>query len=220
MLFRLVLIILLTGLPALTATAGDSPSILVYGDSLSAAYDIPREQGWVALLQQRLQAQKFPHRVVNASVSGETTSGGLSRFSHVLQQHQPDIVLIALGANDGLRGLPVSEMRRNLSSLIQASLNNHAQVLLIGIRIPPNYGPHYTREFRAVYTELAGQYKLPLLPFLLDGVAGNATLTLDDGLHPNAQAQPRILDNVWRKLLPLLKGSDHRSAAHPLATSE
>lgn len=176
----------------------------MFGDSLSAAYNIPRERGWVALLQQRLTQQGFPHYVVNASVSGETTSGGLSRLPAAIKQHKPDIVLLELGANDGLRGLPISDMQRNLRSMIEDSQAANARVLLVGMKIPPNYGPRYTQEFAASYPQLAKQYDLPLLPFLLASVAGKTDLTQDDGLHPNTAAQAKLLDNVWNSLLPLL----------------
>lgn len=177
-----------------------TPTILVYGDSLSAAYGIPREQGWVTLLQQRLQKQKFPHQIINASVSGETTSSGLSRISSTLKQHKPNFILIELGANDGLRGLPISNMRHNLSAMIEASKQAGAKVFLIGIMIPPNYGPRYTADFKDSYTELALRFKLPLVPFLLDGVAGQRHLIQDDGLHPTAAAQGLVLENVWKVL--------------------
>lgn len=210
-LYKLSLSLLLSGLLAglgpAVAAAEKAPTILVYGDSLSAAYNMPREQGWVALLQTRLQDKGFPHRVVNASVSGETTSGGLSRLAPALKQHKPDIVLLELGANDGLRGLPIATMQRNLRSMVEASQAADARVLLLGILIPPNYGPRYTRDFAASYTTLADRYDLPLLPFLLEGVAGKPELTMDDGLHPNADAQPKILDNVWQALRPMLKKS-------------
>jgi acyl-CoA thioesterase-1 len=181
-----------------------APVMLVYGDSLSAAYGIPREQGWVTLLQQRLQKQGYPHQVVNASISGETTSGGLSRINAALKQHDPDIVLLELGANDGLRGLPVAAMQHNLTAMIEASQKAGAEVLLIGIMIPPNYGSGYTRQFSESFPALAKRYKLPLIPFLLDGVAGKRDLTLDDGLHPTAAAQSLILENVWGVLEPEL----------------
>lgn len=210
-LYKLLLILLIGGSPAAICLAAEPPSqaptILVYGDSLSAAYRMPREQGWVALLQDRLREKGFPHRVVNASVSGETTSGGLARLTSTLQQHKPDIVLLELGANDGLRGLPLASMQRNLRAMIESSQAADARVVLLGILIPPNYGPRYTRQFAASYIELADRYDLPLLPFLLEGVAGKPELTLDDGLHPNADAQEKILDNVWQTLQPLLKKS-------------
>ena len=192
---------------AADAAAADAPTILVFGDSLSAAYRIPRDQGWVALLQQRLHQQALPQQVVNASVSGETTSGGWSRLPAALKQHRPDIVVLELGANDGLRGLPVADMQRNLEAMIKASQDAGARVLLVGMLIPPNYGPRYTHAFAASFKELAKRYDLPLLPFLLEGVAGKRALTQDDGLHPTASAQEKILDNVWEVLQPMLKKS-------------
>lgn len=202
MLIRLLLIFVLSGLvsPALAAS-----TILVYGDSLSAAYGIPREQGWVSLLQKRLQSEGYVYKVTNASISGETTIGGLTRLVPTLEQHRPAIVLLELGANDGLRGLPVTEMQRNLSAIIETSQSIEAKVLLIGIQIPPNYGSRYTREFTESYPALAQHYKVPLLPFLLDGIAGRPELTQGDGLHPTAAAQAIILENVWKVLQPMLK---------------
>jgi len=206
-LYKFLFSVLLGGfsVAAIAAPADKPPTILVYGDSLSAAYNMPREQGWVTLLQQRLQQQGLPHRVVNASVSGETTSGGRARLAATLKQHQPDIVLLELGANDGLRGLSISNMQSNLRAMIEASKNAEARVVLLGILIPPNYGPRYTRDFAASYVELAKRYDVPLLPFLLEGVAGKPEFTMDDGLHPNANAQMKILDNVWATLQPMLK---------------
>lgn len=192
---------------ALAAT----PTILVYGDSLSAAYGIPREQGWATLLQQRLHKQGYSHQVINASISGETTSGGLSRIKASLQQHKPDIMLLELGANDGLRGLPVAEMQQNLTSIIEAGRSTGARIILIGIMIPPNYGPGYTRQFSASFPALAKRYHLPLVPFLLDGVAGKRELTQDDGLHPTAAAQSLILENVWKTLEPELAKTQPKS---------
>ena len=218
MLFRLLLIFVLSGVvsPLLAApasidsrTSAQIPTILVYGDSLSAAYGIAREQGWATLLQQRLQSQGYHYAVFNASVSGETTLGGLTRMPATLRQQHPAIVLIELGANDGLRGLPVTEMQRNLSAMIETSQKIKAKVMLIGIQIPPNYGPRYTREFTESFPMLAKRYRLPLSPFLLDGVAGKPELTQDDGLHPTAEAQKRLLDNVWNVLKPMLKKSRH-----------
>lgn len=189
-----------------------SPTILVYGDSLSAAYNIPREQGWVALLQQRLKKQALPYQIINASVSGETTSGGLSRLSSTLKQHRPDFILIELGANDGLRGLPISDMRQNLSAMIEAGKQSGAKVLLIGIMIPPNYGPRYTTDFKDSYAELALRFKLPLVPFLLDGVAGQRHLVQEDGLHPTAAAQGLLLENVWEVLEAELEKTHAKTA--------
>lgn len=205
--FRLLLILLLSALSTLApigTTLAATPTILVYGDSLSAAYGIPREQGWVTLLQRRLQNQGFPHQVVNASISGETTSGGLSRMQSTLKQYQPEIVLIELGANDGLRGLPLSDMQHNLTAMIEASQAVKARVVLLGMMIPPNYGQQYTKAFAESYSKLAQRYRLPLVTFFLDGVAGNPALVLDDGLHPSVTAQPQILDNVWKVLQPEL----------------
>lgn len=187
------------------AAAETKPTILVFGDSLSAAYGIPRERGWVALLQQQLDQRSLKREVINASTSGETTSGGLARLRQLLNQHQPDLVLIQLGANDGLRGLPVADMRRNLDAMIALSQQSGAKVALIGVLIPPNYGPRYTQEFKETYRLLAQQHKLPLVPFLLEGVAGKADLMQDDGLHPTAAAQTIVLDNVWKVLAPYFK---------------
>lgn len=188
----------------LPLSARAEPVILVFGDSLSAAYGIPKDQGWVNLLQQRLRQVQRGDRVVNASISGETTRGGARRIAQALRQHQPQFVILELGANDGLRGLPLAEMRRNLAAIIQACLDAHARVLLVGMRIPPNYGPAYTTEFMESYRSLARQYQVPRVDFLLDGVAGKREFTQNDGLHPTAAAQPRILDNVWPRLQPLL----------------
>lgn len=187
------------------SAAASAPIILVYGDSLSAAYGIPRERGWVSLLQQQLKQEALPYQVLNASISGETTSGGLTRLQALLKQHQPALVLLQLGANDGLRGLPVADMRRNLSAIIEATQQAGVKTMLIGIMIPPNYGPRYTREFKDSYQLLAERYQLPLVPFLLDGVAGNRTLMQDDGLHPTADAQQTVFANVWKVLAPYLK---------------
>ncbi len=188
----------------LPASAAQSV-ILVYGDSLSAAYGITQEQGWVSLLQQRIKQNKLNYAVVNASISGETTSGGLSRIEKALKEHQPKFILIELGANDGLRGLPIAEMRKNLNTMITTSQQYKAKVVLIGMRIPPNYGFKYTRDFKESYEILAKQYKLPLVPFLLDGVAGKRELNQDDGLHPVAKAEPTVLDNVWGVLKSEIK---------------
>jgi acyl-CoA thioesterase I len=180
-------------------------TLLVFGDSLSAAYGLPPEQGWVALLAQRLHFQGYGYQVVNASVSGETSEGGLVRLPRALRLHRPAVVILELGANDGLRGLPVAATRDNLARMVQLARAASARVLLIGIRIPPNYGPRYTEEFAGVFPALANQYHLPLVPFLLEGVALDATRMQQDGLHPNARGEPRVLDTVWPYLQPLLK---------------
>jgi len=176
----------------------------VLGDSLSAAYNIRLEQGWVALLQGRLKAQGYGHRVVNASASGETTGGALARLPRALELHRPAVVIVELGGNDGLRGLPIADVRRNFESLIRLSNAAGAKVLLVGMRIPPNYGPAYTKAFHDLYGELARRHELPLVPFFLDGIALDDSLMLEDGLHPNAAAQPKLLDQVWPQLKPLL----------------
>lgn len=180
-------------------------ALLVFGDSLSAAYGLQPQQGWVALLAQRLQSQGYGYQVVNASVSGETTEGGLARLPRALRLHPPAVVILELGANDGLRGLPVASTGDNLARMVELARAAGARVLLIGIRIPPNYGPRYTQEFAAVFPALATQYHLPLVPFLLEGVALDATLMQEDGLHPNARGEPQLLDTVWPYLQPLLK---------------
>ena len=182
----------------------EAPVILVLGDSLSAGYGIPVEQGWVSLLQRRLAERGFPHQIVNASISGDTTSGGLSRLPAALERHRPALVILELGANDGLRGQPPVAMANNLARMIELSRQAGARVLLAEMRIPPNYGPLYAQKFQATFGELAKRYDIPLIPFLLEGVAGNPALTQDDGLHPRAEAQPRVLDNVWPTLEPLL----------------
>ncbi len=181
------------------------PTILVLGDSLSAAYGIPVERGWVNLLQRRLVERGFPHRVVNASISGDTTSGGLSRLPAALERDRPAIVLLELGANDGLGGQPLMTMSHNLARMIELSQQSGARAVLAEMRIPPNYGPLYAQKFQAAFGELAKRYDIPLIPFLLDGVAGHPALIQDDGLHPRAEAQSRILDNVWPVLEPVLK---------------
>lgn len=187
------------------STVQAAQTIVVFGDSLSAAYGIQPNTGWVALLENKLKQQKSAYKVVNASISGETTSGGLSRFDQMLKAHQPSIVVIELGANDGLRGLSLSDMQSNLDSMIKQAKAKNATVMLLGMKIPPNYGIQYTQKFSAIYAALAKQYKLNLVPFFLDGVAGNRSLVQDDGLHPTAAAQSKLLENIWPKLEDLLK---------------
>ncbi|HEY8053746.1 MAG: arylesterase [Steroidobacterales bacterium] len=190
---------------ALQNAVASDRTILVFGDSLSAAFGIRPEQGWVALLATRLKAQGYGYEVVNASVSGETTSGGLERLPRALQLHQPGTVILELGANDGLRGLPVTTTRDNLAHMARLAQAKGVHVLLIGIRMPPNYGPRYSDEFARVFPSLANQYDLPLVPFLLAGVALDPTRMQEDGMHPNAQGEPPVLDTVWAYLKPLLK---------------
>jgi acyl-CoA thioesterase I len=190
---------------ALQNAVASGPTILVFGDSLSAAHGIRPEQGWVALLEQRLRTQGYGYEVVNASVSGETSSGGLERLPRALELNKPQIVVLELGANDGLRGLPLATTRQNLTQMLQLAQTSGAHVLLLGIRLPPNYGPRYTEEFAQIFPQLAQQFRVPLVPFLLDKVALDAALMQEDGLHPNAAGEPVVLNNVWPDLQPLLK---------------
>lgn len=187
------------------ATAAPDRTILVLGDSLSAAYGIEPGQGWVALLQRRLEDQGYGYRVVNASVSGETSSGGLQRLPRALKIHQPDLVILELGSNDGLRGLPIQTTRANLQKMIRLAREAGAEVLLVGMRMPPNYGPRYTEQFTGMFADLAQSEGVALVPFFLDGVALDPTLMQDDGLHPNARAQPVLLETLWKHLAPLLR---------------
>lgn len=180
-------------------------TLLVLGDSLSAAHNIELEQGWVALLEQRLQQTQPDWQVINASISGETSSGGLTRLPELLQQHEPELVLLELGANDGLRALPTRQLQSNLEAMIKQIRATPAEVLLLGMQIPDNYGPVYQQRFAAVYADLAEQYKLELVPFFLDGVANRPELMQADGLHPVASAQSKILDNVWPSVQAQLK---------------
>lgn len=198
------------------AVSAQENVVLVFGDSLSAAYGMALDTGWVALLGQRLGTQGYPHRVVNASVSGETSQGGLARLPAALARHRPAIVIVELGANDGLLGLPIAEMERNLTRIVEISSAQGARVLLVTMRLPPNYGPAYVSRFEAVYARVAATTGAQLAPFLLDGVAGDPALVQDDGLHPRAAAQPRILDNVW----PTLEGLIHETAGAARAASE
>jgi acyl-CoA thioesterase-1 len=201
MLKTLLIASLLFGSPAAWAR----PTILVFGDSLSAAYGIDQKQGWVALLESRVQQKRLDYTVVNESISGETTSGGASRIGAALAAHKPAVVIVELGANDGLRGLPLEQMRANLGNIVRASQKARSRVLLVGMRMPPNYGEIYTREFAQVYADLAREYKTAFAPFLLEGMAERRELFQADNIHPTAQAQPMLLDNVWKALAPLLK---------------
>lgn len=187
------------------AAAPAIPVILVFGDSLSAGYGIRVEQGWVSLLAQKIEREGYGFRIVNASVSGETSAGGLARLPHALSLHQPRIVLLELGANDGLRGLPVQQTQENLGRMIALLRQQHINVLLLGLRLPPNYGERYTSGFVAMYQSLRDQYHVPLLPFLLENVALKPDFMQADGLHPNEAGQPLLLDNVWPTLVPLLR---------------
>ena len=186
-------------------SASKTPAaILVLGDSLSGAYGISTEQGWVSLLQHHIMDQGYPYRVVNASVSGDTTRTGLSRIEAALRQHQPDIVIVALGGNDGLRGLAFSEIENSLATIIQQCQQNNAQVLLAGVRLPPNYGPVYNQKFAELFESLSQRYQIPLVPRMLDQVADYRELLQADGIHPTADAQPKIMKNIWAGLEPML----------------
>lgn len=192
---------------ALSGFAADQRlTLLVYGDSLSASYGIEEEQGWVNLLRQRVESQELPVDVVNGSVSGETTTGGLERLPAMLANYAPQLMILELGGNDGLRGLPVKIMRENLALMIDLAKDSGAEVILTGIQIPPNYGPRYTAPFFATYAALAEEKSLPLVPFLIDGIAQQPELMQNDGIHPRAEAQSMILDNVWPILEPQLEG--------------
>ncbi len=194
-------------LPALACAKGGEGRkvVLVVGDSLSAAHNIPAASGWVNLLQQRVNQQITPPpQIVNASISGETSAGALTRLPSLLQKHRPAVVVIELGGNDALRGLTPPQLKGNLEKMIQASQKAGAKVVLLGIDVPPNYGPAYRERLKKTYADLAAQYKAPLLPFLLEGVALQPGLMQADGLHPTAAAQPKVLDNVWPVLKPLL----------------
>lgn len=185
-------------------------TILVVGDSISAAYGLDIEQGWVALLQERLEHKGLPWTVVNASVSGDTTAGGRTRLPQLLAEHQPRLLVLELGGNDGLRGLPIQEMQDNLQAMIGLARQQDTQVLLLGMQIPPNYGRRYTGAFQQVYRDLAQQHSVPLVDFFLQGVGGDVELMQADGIHPTAQAQTILLENVWPHLLEVLSGLDLR----------
>lgn len=197
----LLLLALLTVMPRLS-TAG---TLLIVGDSLSAAYGIPVNQGWVARLQNRLTEENYPYHIVNASISGDTTASARARLEQTITRHQPDIVVLELGGNDGLRGLSLSAMKENLAAMITTARQYDAAVLLIGVELPPNYGPLYTEKFRAVFRDLASEHQVPLLPSLVDGVGTNSELMQADGIHPNEDAQPLIAARVREHLLPLLE---------------
>ena len=191
---------------AASGSAYSAPkTVLVLGDSLSAEYGLSRGSGWVALLEQRLKQEKIDAKIVNASISGETTSGGRSRLPALLTQHRPDVVVIELGANDGLRGQPVAAAEANLRAMIEQSQKNRARVLLVGMRMPPNYGRTYTENFFSMYKKLSTKYQAPLVPFMLEGVADKPSLFQADRFHPNATAHPIILGNIWPTFVKLVK---------------
>ncbi len=186
------------------ALAADK-SILVLGDSVSAAFGIPQARGWVALLGERLKRERLDYSVVNASISGETTGGGAARLRAALDKHRPAVVIIELGGNDGLRGMPVAQIKTNLAAMIEQSHKAGARVLLVGMRVPPNYGPEYGGEFASAFGELAKSYRVALVPFPLEGFDEKAGLFQSDRIHPSEAAQPLMLEQIWKKLRPLLK---------------
>ena len=182
--------------------------MVVFGDSLSAAFGIAEREGWVYLLKQRMNSWYYQADVINASISGETTQGGLSRVKQVLDTHKPDIVLLELGGNDGLRGLPLSLMKDNLNRIIETIQGRGIKILLLGIQLPPNYGKFYVEQFHQIYVDLAEKHKLPFVPFILEGIATNLELMQDDGIHPKASAQKQVLDNIWpylKEMIPARK---------------
>lgn len=184
--------------------ATKAPRILVFGDSLSAEYGLKRGSGWVRLMEDQLKKEGFPHTVINASISGETTAGGLTRLPALLKKHSPSILILELGANDGLRGLPIRQTRTNLEKMMQAASDVSTKTLLVGIQVPPNYGRDYTERFQGLFSDLAKTRNAPLVPFLLDGIAENRAMFQADEIHPNEQGQPKIFQNVWSILRPML----------------
>jgi acyl-CoA thioesterase I len=201
---RSILFAVLLALSGAAASASSpAPTILVYGDSLSAAYGIPQSAGWVALLGERLKQRKSNYSVVNASVSGETSAGGAARIGKALAASKPAIVIVQLGANDGLRGLPVAQMKANLATVVQASKRQGARVVLVGMQLPPNYGVPYVNHFRAAFRDVARDERVAFVPFLLEGLDQREQFQADN-LHPTAAAQPILLENVWRKLAAMV----------------
>ena len=188
-----------------SGAANAAGTILVFGDSISAAYGLAQKDGWVALLGERLRERKLDYNVANASISGETTAGGAARIDEALARWKPEVVIVALGGNDGLRGLQVSQLKANLTRMVSASKATKARVLLVGMRMPPNYGPRYTREFEEAFAAVAKAENVPLVPFLLDGIGEKRELFQADNIHPTAAAQRIILDTVWKGLEPLLR---------------
>ena len=201
---KLILLLVLFSFAPVSAIAEGGTAIVILGDSLSAAYGMEINQSWPSLLQERLKGNGYAYRVFNSSITGDTTQGGLARLPRLLDKHEPGIVLLELGGNDGLRGLPIEVTNQNLSSMIEQSQSAGATVILAEMRIPPNYGRTYTEKFNSMYTDLTEQYGIELLPFLLQDIALEPGLMQADGIHPTARAQPRILEQVWVVLQPLL----------------
>ncbi|WP_442793392.1 arylesterase [Paraburkholderia sp. HP33-1] len=183
------------------------PVIVVLGDSISAEYGLPRDTGWVALMRQRLAEERIDYSVANASISGDTTSGGRARLPALMERLKPSIVIVELGANDALRGVPLSTTEDNLRTIIEQAQQGHAKVVLVGMYVPPNYGPDYTQKFHGLYGELSKEFHLPLVPFLLAGIVDKPDMFQADQLHPTQQAQPALLNNVWPAVKPLLRTS-------------
>jgi acyl-CoA thioesterase-1 len=196
--------ILLSVLLACCGTAIAAPTILVYGDSLSAAYGIPENAGWVALLGERLKQRKSNYTVVNASISGETSAGGAARIGAALAKTRPAIVIVELGANDGLRGLSIEQMKANLTAIVRAAKRQGARVILVGMQLPPNYGAQYVNAFPAAFRDVARDERVPLVPFLLEGVPNKREMFQADNLHLEAEAQPILMENVWRRLAAMV----------------
>jgi acyl-CoA thioesterase-1 len=190
------------------AQAANAPTVLVFGDSLSAGYGIDVDQSWVALLQSRLSSQGYEHQVINASISGETTEGGKTRIGPAMERFEPALIILELGGNDGLRGFPPEVMKDNLRVIIETAKQNSAAVVLLGIRIPTNYGARYTQAFEGVYRELASELAVPWIEFFMENVALNEALMQDDGIHPNAEAQTVLLDNAWPVIREALSQRD------------
>jgi acyl-CoA thioesterase-1 len=178
----------------------ESTTIMVYGDSLSAGYGLPQKTGWVSMLKTQLEKQQAVYQIINASISGETTLGGLNRIEKALKRHHPNIVIVELGANDGLRGLPIKSIHDNLEAIVKACKQNKASILLVGMRLPPNYGTAYTKKFSAIYQQIAKRHELRLVPFLLAGFGDKPEYFQEDKMHPNKNAQEKILNNVWKVL--------------------
>jgi len=187
----------------------ESPVVLVFGDSLSAGFGIEVDQSWTSLLQARLEEQGYEHRVVNASISGETTEGGASRIESAIEAFAPDLIILELGGNDGLRGIPPDRMKGNLNKIIESSSASGAAVVLLGIRIPPNYGQRYIEAFESVFREVAAEHEVPWIEFFMEGIALNEELMQGDGIHPNAAAQPLLLDNAWPIISTALANQRH-----------
>jgi len=201
--FRAFIVIILI-LNSSSVSASTNSSVLVLGDSISAAHGIDTQSGWVSLLALKITQEKLPYQVINASISGDTTIGGLNRLESLLDKYQPAVVILELGGNDGLRGLSIKVIKTNLKKMIEMSQNYRSKVLLAGMKIPPNYGKRYTEAFNKIYQDLSESHKTELIPFLLEGIGDKSELMQSDGIHPTKKAQPLIMEFVWKKLQPLL----------------